>query len=129
MATEIDELLEQIRDLSRRIDTVGTDSPEADRLIDERAALRRRAKDLSDERRHPDSVRSEIELIEERLAEIEALSIGEASSEKWFKQTIQDPGAYRYTINRLLDEEHDAEVSYLTERRGIYNSKLNGFLV
>ena len=116
MTTDIDQILDRIVDLSRQIEDLDPDSAKRAALIDERAALRARAQELSDARRHPDSVRAEIELIEARLAEIDEMLIEPASSEKWFKQTIQDPGAYRFTINRILDEDHADEVASLSER-------------
>ena len=82
----------------------------------ERTRLRNEARDLADRRRHPESIRNEIALLQERLEEIDALKIGKGYSEKWLKQTIQDPSAYSHNLNALITEEHETEVTEITER-------------
>jgi septal ring factor EnvC (AmiA/AmiB activator) len=112
----IDELLSEIRDLSRRLEDETLDGAERDRLTARRERLREDARTLADGGRHPASVEAEIALLEHRLAEIEAARIEEGWSEKHMRRTIQDPGAYRHAINRLIDEEHRDEVATITER-------------
>jgi septal ring factor EnvC (AmiA/AmiB activator) len=113
---QIDELLAEIRDLSRRLDDTSLDRAERERIEGRRDELRKAARTLEDERRHPASVAAEIALLEDRLAQIEASRIDAAWSEKHMHRTIQDPGAYRHAINRAIDEEHRDEVAAINER-------------
>ncbi len=116
MATGIDEILSSVEAISRRLQEHDLSHDERSRLEAERDALRTQARDLADGRRHPDSVRNEIAMLEERLEAINAQLIGKGYSEKWLKQTIQDPGAYSHNINALLAEQHAAEVADIADR-------------
>lgn len=109
-----DELLDEIRRLSAAI-ADAADGTAGD-LIARREHLRTEAARRSEALRHPESVRTEVERIERRLAEFEQRLIGAGHSEKHLRTTIQDPGAYRHTINRTLAENDAAEIDMLTER-------------
>lgn len=116
MASEIDELLSTISALSDRIDGLGVDDVERARLEGRRDELRSRAKFLADERRHPASIVAEIDMLERRLVEINQLFISKGYAEKHLPYTVQDPGAYSHTINRLLEEEHQDEIAEIRLR-------------
>jgi hypothetical protein len=116
MASGIDAILRDVEDISRRLARDDLSARDRRALENERDRLRSQARELADERRHPDSIRAEIEMLEARLAEIDDLLIGKGYSEKWFKQTIQDPSAYSHTINAALREQHAGEVDEITER-------------
>lgn len=116
MTRSTDELLEEVRSLSARLDRVPAGSPERERLLARRDAVRAEAADRSDAMRHPQSVRTEIERIEARLAAYEARLIRAGYNEKQLGRTIQDPGAYRHTINRLLADESADEIAALQAR-------------
>ena len=55
-------------------------------------------------------------MIERRLGEIDGMLITKGYSEKHLSRTIQDPGAYAHSINRLLGEEYGSEVEALEIR-------------
>lgn len=114
--SDIDALVGEIHSLSNRIDGLPEDDPTRRALIDERTALRGRAADMRDELRHPVSVLAEIAMLEDRLDAIDALKISEGYNEKYLNHTVQDPGAYSHAINRLLDEQHAAEIDEITHR-------------
>ena len=116
MTRDIDDLLAEIRDVSRQLDDESLDDVQRERLNQRRDHLRDVARTVADEGRHPASVEAEIALLEHRLAEIEAMRIGEGWSEKHMRRTIQDPGAYRHTINRAIDDEHRVEIATINER-------------
>jgi len=113
---DIDDLLAEIRDVSRQLDDETLDRAQRDDLTQRREHLRDVARTVADGGRHPASVEAEIALLEHRLAEIEAMRIGEGWSEKHMRRTIQDPGAYRHTINRAIDEHHQDEIATINER-------------
>jgi hypothetical protein len=116
VASEIDELLTTISALSDRIEALGVDDPERADLEGRRDDLRLRARSLADARRHPASIAAEIEMLENRLLEIDQLFITKGYSEKHLHHTIQDPGAYSHTINRLLKAEHEEEITEIRQR-------------
>lgn len=116
MTRSTDDLLAEIRSLSTQIDQAPTGSIEERRLLERRDAVRAEAERMADTMRHPESVRTEIERIEERLAAFEARLIRAGSNEKHLGRTIQDPGAYRYAINQLLSEQDADEIAELRER-------------
>jgi hypothetical protein len=116
VASEIDEILTTISALSERIEALGVDDPERTDLEGRRDGLRLRARSLADARRHPASVAAEIEMLENRLIEIDQLFISKGYSEKHLPHTVQDPGAYSHTINRLLEAEHRDEIAEIRQR-------------
>jgi hypothetical protein len=116
VVSEIDELLTTISALSDRIDALGGDDPDRLDLEQRRDELRLRARALADAGRHPASIAAEIEMLENRLLEIDQLFITKGYSEKHLHHTIQDPGAYSHTINRLLEAEHQNEITEIRER-------------
>lgn len=116
MADSIDDMLRSVRRLSASINSLAEDDPRRPGLIAERKALRTRAAAIADGQRHPVSVENEISMLEDRLAEITAMNITQGYSEKHFKHTIQDPGAYSHNINKMLAEENAAEVADITAR-------------
>lgn len=116
MNRSIDELLDEIRRLSASIAAPTTSPGERTRLEARRTRLRDEAAAISAGLRHPDSVRNEIELIERRLDELEAMLISAGYSEKHLHRTVQDPGAYRYAINRKIEDNHVAEITELRAR-------------
>lgn len=116
MNRSIDELLDEIRRLSAQIDAPATSASERKRFEARRAELRTEASALSDRMRHPDSVRTEIDLIEQRLAELDAMLISAGYSEKHLHRTVQDPGAYRHGINQRIEDNHGEEIARLRAR-------------
>mgnify|MGYP001552459411 CR=1 FL=1 len=116
MTRTTDELLAEIRSLSSEIERTADGSPEHTRLVARRDALRAEAADRSDAMRHPESVRMEIERIEARLAAYEARLIKGGYNERHLGRTIQDPGAYRHAINRLLAEQDADDIDDLRNR-------------
>ena len=110
-----DAILAGARDLAQRI--AGEPDPvRRAALIAERDELRAAAMAAADDRRHPTSVEREIDMLEARLGEIEAMAIDKGYSEKHLGRTIQDPGAYRHAINRLLEDHHRTEVEAIERR-------------
>lgn len=116
MTRTTDELLDEIRRLGDAIAAMPDDDPDLTRLKAERDDLRAEAARRADALRHPQSIRTEIDGIERRLAEIANHRIRAGYSEKHLGATVQDPGAYRVAINRRLDENHADEVAELTDR-------------
>lgn len=116
MADSIDEILHSVQMLSASIDELAEDDPRRSKLIAERETLRTRAATIADGHRHPVSVENEVSMLEDRLAEITAMSIKQGYSEKHLKHTIQDPGAYSHNINKMLTDEHAHEVAEITAR-------------
>lgn len=126
MTSQIDDLLEEITRISAQIDDLPPGSQRAESLIAERTKLRLRAKNMADALRHPQSVRTEIEMLEERRSEIAGMGITKGFSEKRLGRTIQDPGAYSHDINRRIEAEHAAEVDEISERLTHLRSLLEG---
>lgn len=126
MTSPIDELLEEITRISARINDLPPGSQRAEPLIAERRKLRLRARDMADALRHPESVRTEIEMLEKRRSEIAGMTITKGFSEKRLGQTIQDPGAYSHDINRRIEAEHATEVDEIGERLEHLRSLLEG---
>lgn len=126
MASEIDELLTTIAALSDRIQALGDGDPARAGLEQRRDDLRLRARSLADAGRHPASIAAEIEMLESRLVEIDQLFISKGYSEKHLPHTVQDPGAYSHTINRLLEEEHRDEIAEIRLRLDHLRSILPG---
>lgn len=126
MTSPIDDLLEEITRISVQIDDLPRGSQRAEALVAERTALRRRARDMTDALRHPESVRAEIAMLEDRRAEIAGMGITKGFSEKRLGRTIQDPGAYSHDINRRIEVEHAAEVVEISERLAHLRSLLDG---
>jgi hypothetical protein len=116
MTSSIDDLLEEITRISARIDDLPPGSRASEQLIAERSKLRLRARDMADALRHPESVRTEIEMLEGRRSEIAGMAITKGFSEKRLGRTIQDPGAYSHDINRRIEAEHAAEVDEINKR-------------
>lgn len=116
MSETIDELYTQIVSTSRDIDRLPTDHPDRKRLQAERDRLRAAAAAIASAGRHPLSIEREIESLKDRLQEIESMQITEGYQERRGGKNLQDPSAYSSTINRLLEEHHLDEVSYLTDR-------------
>ena len=116
MKSEADDILRRVREITEALTDPTLDSKDRTALERTRDGLRVRARDLASTTRHPESVATEIEMIEDRLAEIERMSITKGYSEKHISRTIQDPGAYRYGINRMLEAEHADEVRALEDR-------------
>lgn len=111
-----DELLAEIRRLGEQIQAAPASSAHHRRLVERRDALRSEAARRADALRHPESVRTEIAAIEDRLRAINDELIDAGYNEKHLGRTIQDPGAYRHAINRRIAEEHASEVEELTVR-------------
>ncbi|GMQ97903.1 MAG: hypothetical protein BMS9Abin17_0406 [Acidimicrobiia bacterium] len=116
MSETIDELYERLLRVTTEIDRLPQDHPNRKRLEHERDEMRARAAELSAAGRHPVSVEREIESLERRLHEIESMQITEGYQERRGGKNLQDPGAYSSTINRLLEEHHDQEVTTLRDR-------------
>ena len=118
MADSIDDIYTTITSLSEQIARTRANDPHRKRLESERERMRFQAATLATEGRHPKSVELEIEAIEQRLEEIDALLIKEGYMERRSGKNIQDPGAYSSTINHLLTQQHAQEVERLTEQLG-----------
>ncbi len=116
MTRSIDDIYATTLSLSQQMARLPADSPERARLEQQRNDLRAQAALLSVQGRHPESVAREIEAIEERLRELDAMLITEGYAERRGGKNIQDPGAYSATINRLLSDQHLDEVNKLTEQ-------------
>ena len=116
MNTDIDSLLDRVRTVSHELDALGADDPRRSTLEAERNRLRDEARRLAAGRRNPVSVEREIVMLEDRLAEIDELRIKPGYSEKHLGRTVQDPGAYRYTINRAIDADHETEIADIEDR-------------
>jgi hypothetical protein len=112
----VDSLVDSIARLSREIEQLDEHDARRRELVAERDRLRDEASAVAEGMRHPVSVANEIAMLEDRLATIEGLKISKGYNEKHLNHTVQDPGAYSHTINRMLDEEHEAEVLTITER-------------
>ena len=116
MTSEADDILDRTREIRSALNDRQLAPNDRRALETELTELRDRARQVSAERRHPDSVEAEIDMIEARLAEIDQMSITKGYSEKHLSRTVQDPGAYRYVINDLIEREHADEVEHLTSR-------------
>ena len=116
MTSEADDILGRSREIRSALNDPHLGANDRRALETELTELRDRARRVAAERRHPDSVAAEVDMIEARLAEIEQMSITKGYSEKHLSRTVQDPGAYRYAINDLIEQEHAEEVEYLTSR-------------
>ena len=116
MPSSIDDLFKRISMLSTSIANLAEGDPERRRLERDRDRLRIEATKMAHTGRHPESVRLEIQAIENRLAEIERMKITEGYQERRGGKNIQDPGAYSAGINQTLDEQHAEEVAGLTDR-------------
>jgi len=116
MTRSIDDIYAEIVSLSQQIARLGADDPERPKLERERERVRSQAAAIATAGRHPKSVELEIEAIEQRLAQIDALPITEGYMERRAGKNIQDPGAYSIVINRLLTQQHAQEVESLTEQ-------------
>ena len=114
--TDIDALLTAIVDLSHQLDELSDDDPRRGELESRRDSLRSEAEAISDSLRHPASVAAEIDMLERRIKEIEAMAIGQGYSEKRLHTTIQDPSAYSHGINRRLEKNHEEELEAITLR-------------
>lgn len=126
MTSSIDDLLEEITAISAQIDGLAPGSRVSEELIAQRTKLRLRARDMADALRHPESVRTEIEMLEGRRSEIAGMAITKGFSEKRLGRTVQDPGAYSHDINRRIEAEHAAEVGEINERLEHLRSLLEG---
>jgi Mg2+ and Co2+ transporter CorA len=118
MADSIDDIYTTILFLSDQIAKTPANDTQRKRLERKRERLRSQAAALATKGRHPRSVELEIEAIERRLEEIDALLIKEGYMERRSGKNIQDPGAYSSTINHLLTKQHAQEVEHLTEKLG-----------
>ena len=116
MARTIDDIYTALVSLSDQIENLSSSDPKRTQLEAERDQLRIEAASLTTVGRHPRSIELEIEAIEQRLDQIDALLITEGYSEKRGGKNLQDPSAYSGTINRLLTEQHADEVKSLTIR-------------
>jgi hypothetical protein len=116
MARTIDDIYTALVSLSDQIASLSPTDPKRTQLEKERAQWRIEAASLATAGRHPRSVELEIEAIEQRLDQIDALLITEGYAEKRGGKNLQDPSAYSGTINRLLAEQHADEVESLTKR-------------
>jgi len=116
MARTIDDIYTALVSLSQQIENLSSTDPKRTQLETERDQLRNEAASLATSGRHPRSIELEIEAIEQRLDQIDALLITEGYAEKRGGRNLQDPSAYSGTINRLLSEQHADEVKSLTRR-------------
>ena len=110
MANTIDELLADIRSLTRRLESADLTAKERDRLRTDKAELQSRARSISASGRHPDSVKRQIETLQARRRAINDLFIKPGYAEKRGGKNIQDPAAYSHTINATLREKYQVEL-------------------
>ncbi len=111
MSDDVDVLFAQIRSLAEQIDRLPPSDSNRRRLEADRDQLRQRASRIADAGRHPQSVARQIDALEARESEIEALFIKKGYSERSLTKKIQDPGAYSHTINALLGVEYGPELA------------------
>jgi hypothetical protein len=126
MTRSIDDIYSGIVSLSDQIAKLPVGDPQRTRLEHERELMRSQAAAIAARGRHPTSVALEIEAIEHRLGHIAALQITEGYAERRGGKNLQDPGAYSANINRLLTEQHAAEVTQLTEQLERLRSATDG---
>ncbi len=110
MPDSIDELLSEIRSLSSQLRGLDSESAEALRLEARKQELRELAQRTADAGRHPESVATQIESLEQRLAQIDGMLITKGFSERRQGKVIQDPGAYSHNINKAIEADHASEV-------------------
>lgn len=122
MNDNIDDLLAEIRTLAHQLEDGSLTAKDRARLERRRDELRDRARDLSLSGRHPQSVELQIESLEKRKAEIEALFIKKGWSEKRLGRTIQDPSAYSHNINKQLTEKYGPELADIDEQLELLRS-------
>ena len=116
MLDPIDELLAEILSISSRLTGLEPDSAEAIQLEGRREELRDLAKRTADAGRHPDSIATQIESLEQRLARIKGMLITQGYSERRQGKVIQDPGAYSHNINKAIEADHATEVEAINDQ-------------
>ena len=116
MTKDIDKIFEEIRELSRELDNSGLARSTRDDLLSRRDQLRTVAIQIERSTRHPKSVEAEISMLEERLEEIRGMNVTKGYAEKHLTKGFADPGAYSAAINRLIEDEHEDEVSEIRAR-------------
>jgi len=116
MSETIDELYERMLRVTTDIDRLPRDHPNRKRLENERDEMRASAAEIYAAGRNPVSVEREIESLQRRLHEIESMQITEGYQERRGGKNLQDPGAYSSAINRLLEQQHEQEVTTLSDR-------------
>ncbi len=114
MPDPIDKLLAEARALSHKISSLGPDDQRVPGLIEQRDELRVQARLAFDSHRHPEAIATQISALEDRLAEIESLKIGESWAERRSGPYIQDPSAYSHTINKAIGDEYADEIASIT---------------
>lgn len=116
VASNIDDLLSRIRELSERLAVIDGDNREHAALTAEREQLRTEARRIADAVRHPLSIETEITSLQTRLDEIDAELVTKGYAEKHLTKGFSDPGAYSATINRKLREHHADEIRRIRRR-------------
>ena len=116
MPDPIDELLTEILSISTQLRSLEPDSAEAIRLDERKEELRDLAKQTADAGRHPESVATQIESLEQRLAQINGMLITQGFAERRQGKVIQDPGAYSHNINKAIEADHAAEVDSINKQ-------------
>ena len=115
MERSIEQIFDRVRELSSEL--AATNDEKRRKTIEaERNALRSEAAALALDQRHPASVEAELEMLVDRLAEIDSLFATKGYAEKHLTKGFSDPGAYSANINRLISDNHAAEIKSITDR-------------
>ena len=102
--------------LSLELDALSDDDPSRAKLLRRQERLRANAQKLSDAKRHPLSVQTEISMLVARLNEIDDMFVKKGYAEKHLTKGFSDPGAYSATINQRLAKDHASEIADIEQR-------------
>jgi hypothetical protein len=112
----IDDMFRRAQALSLELDALSDDDPSRAKLLRRQERLRADAQKLSDAKRHPLSVQTEISMLVARLDEIDDMFVTKGYAEKHLTKGFSDPGAYSATINQRLAEDHASEIANIEQR-------------
>ncbi len=116
MQPTIDDIFNQVRLVSAKLDAMAGDDPSRPDLVRRLVRLRAEAQSRANSARHPLSVEAETEMLEARLSEIDALFVSKGYAEKHLTKGFSDPGAYSATINRKIADNYAEEISEIKQR-------------
>ena len=123
MADSIDDLLAEVRDLTRRLESDELTTRQRQSLTHQKDKLQAKAKSIATAGRHPVSVENQIESLERRRSEINEQFIKPGYSEKRGGKNIQDPGAYSHNINKVLGEKYKTELDDIERQLSTLRSR------
>jgi hypothetical protein len=110
-----DDLLAQLTAIRTELDALAPSSPEYHELEAKRIRLTVEAEEASDAARNPESLRAELEHLEQRLATFESEKI---SIPAWqaAMPTMNDPAAHATKLNTELDAKTELERAAVEKR-------------